>query len=100
MSGLRILFVVDAGPRVGGGHVMRSLTLACALESQGAACAFIGPPAVSALLAAFSPGTTRVAAVSTEPNDLAAAVVTEPFDAVVFDHYGLGAAEHRVISRG
>jgi UDP-2,4-diacetamido-2,4,6-trideoxy-beta-L-altropyranose hydrolase len=100
MSGPRILFVVDAGPRVGGGHVMRSLTLASALESQGAACAFIGPPAVSALLAAFSPGTTRVAAVSTEPHDLAAAVDTEPFDAVVFDHYGLGAAEHRVISRG
>ena len=38
MSGPRILFVVDAGPVVGGGHVMRCLTLAQALEAQGAGC--------------------------------------------------------------
>ena len=47
MTGPRILFVVDAGARVGGGHVMRSLTLARALEGQGASFAFLGPPAVS-----------------------------------------------------
>ena len=35
MTGPRILFVVDAGPAVGGGHVMRSLTLAQALAAQG-----------------------------------------------------------------
>ena len=32
MTGPKILFVVDAGPTVGGGHVMRSLTLARALN--------------------------------------------------------------------
>lgn len=100
MSGPRILFVVDASPRVGGGHVMRSLTLAGALGAQGAACTFLAPPAVSALLDAFAPGAARLAATSTEPRDLAAAAGAEPFDAIVFDHYGLSSRDHRAMSQG
>jgi len=95
MIGLRILFVVDAGPAVGGGHVMRSLTLARALEAQGAACVFVGPPAVAELLDAFAPETPRIPA-----EDLAAAAVREAFDAIVFDHYGLGEPDHRAMALG
>lgn len=95
MTGPRILFVVDAGPAVGGGHAMRSLTLARALEAQGATCVFVGPPAVAELLDAFAPETPRIPA-----ENLAAAAVREAFDAIVFDHYGLAEPDHRAMAQG
>lgn len=100
MSGPRILFVVDAGAKVGGGHVMRSLTLAQALEAQDAACAFLAPPAVKAVLKAFGPQMTRLETDQLTTTELveAAADFATRFDAVVIDHYGLSAAEHRQIA--
>ncbi|WP_068875081.1 MULTISPECIES: UDP-2,4-diacetamido-2,4,6-trideoxy-beta-L-altropyranose hydrolase [unclassified Phenylobacterium] len=95
MTGPRILFVVDAGPAVGGGHVMRSLTLARALVAQGAACVFLGPPMAGELLDAFAPDVPRIA-----DEDLAAAAAREAFDAIVFDHYGLAEPDHRAMARG
>jgi UDP-2,4-diacetamido-2,4,6-trideoxy-beta-L-altropyranose hydrolase len=95
MTGPRILFVVDAGPQVGGGHVMRSLTLARALEGQGATTVFAGPPAMAELLDAFSPETSRQVA-----DDPAAAVRRETFDAIAFDHYGLAEPDHRALAGG
>ena len=87
----RILFMADAGPTVGGGHVMRSLTLARALEDAGAACAFVATPAVAAVLDAFGAGIARI-----DADDDHRAV----FDAVVIDHYRLEAADHRAIAGG
>jgi UDP-2,4-diacetamido-2,4,6-trideoxy-beta-L-altropyranose hydrolase len=95
MSGPRILFVVDAGPQVGGGHVMRSLTLARALEGQGASTVFAGPPAMAELLDAFAPDTARQVA-----DDPAAAAGREAFDAIVFDHYRLAEPDHRALAKG
>ena len=95
MTGPRILFVADAGPQVGGGHVMRSLTLAQALEAQGARYAFVGGPAMAELLDAFSPDTTRIVT-----DDVAAAVGREAFDAIAFDHYGLSEPDHRGMAAG
>jgi UDP-2,4-diacetamido-2,4,6-trideoxy-beta-L-altropyranose hydrolase len=98
----RILFVPDAGPRVGGGHVMRGLTLARALADEGAACAFVASPAVATVLDAFGADMTRIAAVADTPAGLvdAAAGAARDFDAVVIDHYGLAAADHRMIAAG
>jgi len=100
MSRPRILFACDAGPQVGGGHVMRSLTLARALAERGAACAFLAPPPVAAVLDAFAPETARAPAASTAPGALAQAAAGIEADALVFDHYGLAAAEHRAMARG
>ena len=83
----RILFVCAAGPSVGGGHVMRSLTLARALERAGAACAFRTSPEVDAVLDAFAP-------------DMARTQDDAGFDALVFDHYGLMADDHRALAKG
>ena len=98
MTGPRILFVVDGGPTVGGGHVMRSLTLARALEAKGASYAFLAPPPVAAMLQVFAPDAPRLAAASTDPKPLAKAMVPQLFDAFVFDHYRLAEADHRAIA--
>jgi spore coat polysaccharide biosynthesis predicted glycosyltransferase SpsG len=100
MTGPRILFVVNAGAEVGGGHVMRSLTLAQALEGQGASFAVLGPPAAAELLDVFAPQTERLIAASAAPRDLAAAARDAVFDAVAFDHYDLSQGDHRAISDG
>jgi UDP-2,4-diacetamido-2,4,6-trideoxy-beta-L-altropyranose hydrolase len=100
MSAAKILFVVDAGPTVGGGHVMRSLSLAAALEAQGASCSFVTSPSVGHVLSAFAPEMAQVVAFSTEPRDLAKAADGEAFDGIVFDHYGLSERDHSAMAKG
>jgi UDP-2,4-diacetamido-2,4,6-trideoxy-beta-L-altropyranose hydrolase len=100
MSGPAILFVTDAGPAVGGGHVMRSLTLAQALAAQGAACRFVASPPAAALLAAFAPALPTLNVASPAPQHLTQAVAGERFDAVVFDHYALAASDHAAMAKG
>ena len=88
----RILFLADHGPQIGGGHVMRCLTLAGALIARGAACAFVAPPGVKALLAAFGP--PRVEALDGEAAEVLAAYAP---DWLVIDHYGLDARQEAAL---
>ncbi|MFI4975998.1 MAG: UDP-2,4-diacetamido-2,4,6-trideoxy-beta-L-altropyranose hydrolase [Caulobacterales bacterium] len=99
--GRRILFFADAGPQVGGGHVMRCLTLARALTERGAECAFVESRAAAPILRRFGwPAQTLLAMISTD--DLSAQVdyarrIADLFAAqvVVIDHYKTAAADER-----
>lgn len=96
----RILFVVNAGPSVGGGHFMRGLNLARALEARGAACAFVGPVAVAGLAATFASPELCAGTFADAGLIVGAAALATHYDALVFDHYGLDANDHRAIADG
>jgi spore coat polysaccharide biosynthesis predicted glycosyltransferase SpsG len=86
-----ILFVCDAGQSVGGGHVMRSLTLAGELARRGREPVFAATAEVASVLDRFdAAGFGRCA-----PGE-----VRDGTAAVVFDHYGLSADDHRALARG
>jgi UDP-2,4-diacetamido-2,4,6-trideoxy-beta-L-altropyranose hydrolase len=95
----RILFLADAGAEVGGGHVMRCLTLARALIDRGAECAFVESRAAAPILRRFGwPAQTLLAmADAQELPDLIrfGREFADRFEAdlVVVDHYGASVAE-------
>jgi UDP-2,4-diacetamido-2,4,6-trideoxy-beta-L-altropyranose hydrolase len=98
----RVLFLPDAGPEVGGGHVIRSIALADALAAQGAECAFAATPAAIKVLDVFAPhmldrlpvGALGLPELAEEACRQAQAWFA---DVVVVDHYGMGAAEEQVL---
>ena len=84
----RILFFADCGAQVGGGHVMRCLTLAEAAADRGASCAFAAPPEAAAILATFGSG--RVQALPAAGlAAVALAAKAWKADWLVVDHYRL-----------
>jgi UDP-2,4-diacetamido-2,4,6-trideoxy-beta-L-altropyranose hydrolase len=103
---LRVLFFADAGPEVGGGHVMRCLTLARALATRGADCAFVESRAAAPILRRFGwPAQTLLAILGEQ--DLADLIsYAEDFaerfaaDVVVIDHYGVAVAEEERLGVG
>jgi UDP-2,4-diacetamido-2,4,6-trideoxy-beta-L-altropyranose hydrolase len=86
----RILFFADAGPAVGGGHVMRGLTLAQALMARGADCGFVATEAAAVVLDAFAgAGIERVSVSGDSAEAIIGAAQRWQADVVVVDHYGL-----------
>lgn len=88
------VFRADASSVLGGGHVMRCLTLAGALSDAGWTCAFAARPgaadAVPALARSGYDVVTLDGAEADEPGVLARRWPEGP-DWLVVDHYGLGA---------
>jgi len=103
-QGARILFLADAGAKVGGGHIMRCLTLAGALTRAGAECAFVAGPAAWAVLDTFAQAPVEVFPLDEEPSasELAAAGagVARRWSAsgLVADHYGFGPGDDATLS--
>lgn len=87
-----ILFAPNAGSGVGGGHVLRCLSLATALARDGAEIAFAAPHPAPHLVDRFAETTVEVRLAPDFETVLREAEARRP-DAVVLDHYGLGAAE-------
>jgi UDP-2,4-diacetamido-2,4,6-trideoxy-beta-L-altropyranose hydrolase len=103
MTSPRVLFVADAGREIGGGHVMRCLTLAQALRERGAATAFMASPPAAEILDLFAgPEVKRIAAHDADPTRLVedAAQASADFDALVIDSFRLDADTHRAIAQG
>lgn len=101
MAAPRILAFPDCGPRIGGGHVMRCLTLARALMAKGAVVAFAANPPAQAVLAAFGARDLTVYPVSDDVIEAVAqaAAEAEAFKAdwVLLDHYRLDAAQEAIL---
>lgn len=86
MSGPRVLFLPDYGTAVGGGHVMRCLTLAEELGRRGAACGFAVLPEAAQVIERFGGGVQIVG----EDWDAEIAVV-DGYDYDLADEQALGA---------
>ena len=91
------VFRADASPILGGGHVMRCLTLADALADNGWQCGF----ACNGEAADVIPGVSRHDLLPLAPNADAVGLMKErwgkTWDLAVVDHYGLDAAFERAL---
>ena len=89
-----VLFAPAAGPGIGGGHVMRDLALAAALQARGAACTFAVPPWGAQLLARFAEAPLEVIGVerSGDPATIGDALQRSAAPALVLDDFSLDAA--------
>lgn len=79
---------------------MRSLSLARALEQHGADCVFLASPQAAVILDVFAPQMPREETEAVDSVSVLGAAMGVRFDAVVFDHYGLGKAEHEAVAQG
>jgi UDP-2,4-diacetamido-2,4,6-trideoxy-beta-L-altropyranose hydrolase len=99
----RVLFLADCGAEVGGGHVMRCLSLAEALAGSGARCAMLATPAVTRVLDVFADQRLERASVaeSSQEGLVEAGIAFADdwvADILVIDHYGLDHAQELALS--
>lgn len=89
MTAPLIVFLPDYGPAIGGGHVMRSLTLARALQAKGARCAFAVGEETARMMQPFLGDDIVLWDAEAWPDQPAAAVV---------DNYALAAEDERLLA--
>ena len=89
------VFRADASPAIGGGHVMRCLTLAGALTEAGWSCAFAVRPGTGDAVPALARSGIDVVSLDGDAADVPGVLARhwpEGPDWLIVDHYGLGAA--------
>jgi len=90
----RVLFLPDFGTEIGGGHVMRCLTLAAELVARGAECGFCVLPEAEAVIRAFAGDTVQI--VSRDwPAPIA---VVDGYDYTADDERALAAEGRKVVA--
>ena len=93
MSGpVTAVFRADASPTIGGGHVMRCLTLAHQLAEQGTICSFYSAAATLDTVPALATSGFDVYPIESDRDAFAQALgrfLPGGADLVIFDHYGL-----------
>ena len=90
----RVLFAPAAGAGIGGGHVMRDLALAAALQARGARCTFAVPAWGARLVAHFGEAPVQILEVarSGDPAAIARALDESAAEVLVVDDFSLDAA--------
>lgn len=94
MTPPRVLFLPDFGTEIGGGHVMRCLTLAGELVARGAECGFCVLPEAEAVIRAFAGDTVQIVS-----RDWPAPVaVVDGYDYTAEDERTLAAEGRKVVA--
>lgn len=104
-----ILFLADHGAAIGGGHVMRCLTLTQALMERGVRVSFTTTAGGLELIDHYGSDAQSIGhflTPATDPQTLLDTLKSEPVellgqvDGLVFDHYGLSAPHHHALTAG
>jgi UDP-2,4-diacetamido-2,4,6-trideoxy-beta-L-altropyranose hydrolase len=97
---MAVAFLCNASPEIGGGHVMRCLTLALALRVQGADVRFFSRVGTSETVPALTRSGLVVDTVGSDPASWVAAIRAwhaGGVDLAVVDSYAAGAAQQTVL---
>ena len=104
MAAQRILVFPDCGPRIGGGHVMRCLTLARALTARGGAVTFAANPSAQGVLTNFGARDITVFPISDDLEEAVPAALawarSWKADTVLIDHYFLSPEQEAAFGEG